>query len=423
VTILQTVVSGLRAVAGNRMRSMLTALGILIGVGALIITVGIGNGTKTSIGSRISRLGTNLITVTPGSVTSGGVRQGLGARTTLTMDDAAALQDPTVAPDIAAVAPVDSRSNVVVSAGSNTWTTSVTGSTPPWLTTNARYVDSGAFFTQADVRTSAHLAVLGPTTAASLFPGGDAIGGTIDVQSPSLGATGPALKVPFRVIGILQPRGAQGLFNPDDLVIVPLTTAQEMLITGGSLTSVQRILISATSREAIDAASDETNNLLMQTHHAQITDPNEPDFTITTQASILNTLDSTTTALTLLLAGVAGISLLVGGIGVMNIMLVSVTERINEIGLRKALGARRADILRQFLIEAASLSAAGGLLGVGLGAACSFALDHFTSLVTVFSPGVAGIGMLISIAIGVFFGVLPAMHAARLHPIQALRGV
>ena len=307
-------------------------------------------------------------------------------------------------------------------SGSNTWTTSVTGSTPPWLITNARYIDSGALFTEPDVQDLRPRRGARSHHRADLFPGGDAIGGTVNVQSPSVGATGPALKVPFRVIGILQPRGAQGLFNPDDLVIVPLTTAQEMLITGGSLTSVQRILISATSREAIDAASDETNNLLMQTHRAQITDPNDPDFTITTQASILNTLDSTTTALTLLLAGVAGISLLVGGIGVMNIMLVSVTERINEIGLRKALGARRADILRQFLIEAASLSAAGGLMGVGLGAACSFALDHFTSLVTVFSPGVAAIGMLISIAIGVFFGVLPAMHAARLHPIQALRG-
>jgi putative ABC transport system permease protein len=378
-------------------------------VGALILTVGIGLGTRTSIGSRISRLGTNLITVTPGSVTSGGVRTGLGSSTTLTMDDASALADRAVAPDVAGVAPVVSRNNAIMVAGSQTWTSSVTGSSPDWLLTNARYMDTGSFITAADVAGSTHVAVLGPTTAANLFPGGNAIGSIVVIQH-----------VPFRVVGILQARGAQGLFNPDDLAVVPITTAQAQLVTGGSLTSVQRILVSASSRDTIDAASEEVNNLLLQTH--RIYNPSQADFTITTQASILSTLDATSTALTLLLAGVAGISLLVGGIGVMNIMLVSVTERIHEIGLRKAIGARRSDILRQFLIEAATLSAAGGLLGVGLGAAATFALDHFTTLVTVFSPAVAAVGMMISIAIGVVFGVLPAMRAARLEPIQALRG-
>jgi putative ABC transport system permease protein len=409
MTLLQTVITGLRAVSSNRLRSLLTALGILIGVGALIITVGIGLGTRTSIGSRISRLGTNLITVTPGSVTTGGVRAGLGASTTLTMDDARALQDRSVAPDIAGVSPVVSRSNVIMAAGAQTWTSSVTGSTPDWLLTNARFLDSGSFFTNADVNDQAQVAVLGPTTAQNLFPGGNALGGTVDIQS-----------IPFRVIGILQAKGAQGLNNPDDLAIVPISAAQSELISGGSLTSVQRILISATSRDTIDAATQEVDDLLLQTH--RITDPSQADFSITTQASILSTLDATSTALTLLLAGVAGISLLVGGIGVMNIMLVSVTERIAEIGLRKALGAKRSDILRQFLIEAASLSAAGGVLGVGLGAASSFALNHFTSLITVFSPSVALIGMVIAASIGVVFGVLPAVRAARMEPIVALRG-
>jgi putative ABC transport system permease protein len=409
VTILQTTLTGLRAVRSNRLRSLLTALGILIGVGALILTVGIGLGTRTSIGARISRLGTNLITVTPGSVTSGGVRTGLGSSTTITMDDAAALSDRSVAPDVAGVAPVVSRSNTIMVAGSQTWTSSVTGSTPDWLLTNARYMDSGNFITDQDVRDHAHVAVLGPTTALDLFPGGNAIGGLVSIQH-----------VPFRVVGILQPRGAQGLFNPDDLAIVPISTAQGELISGGSLTSVQRILVSATSRDTINSASEEVNDLLLQTH--RITDPAQADFTITTQASILDALDATSTALTLLLAGVAGISLLVGGIGVMNIMLVSVTERIAEIGLRKALGAKRSDILRQFLLEAAVISAVGGLLGVGLGGACTFALNHFTGLITVFSPPVAVIGMLIAAAIGLVFGVLPALRAARLEPIVALRG-
>ncbi len=408
MSLFQTMMSGLQAVASRRMRSLLTSLGILIGVGAVIITVGIGLGTRTSIASNISRLGTNLITVTPGSLTTGGVRTGLGNATTLTMDDAAALQNPSVAPDVGAVAPVVSRQTATMTAGSQNWTAGVTGSTGGWLVANARVVSDGTFFTDSDVKGHAQVAVLGPTTAAKLFPAGDALGNLITIQH-----------VPFRVIGILVPRGAQGLFNPDDLAVVPVTTAQGELIQGGSLTSVQRILISATSRDAIGPAYQEVNDLLMQTH--RISDPSQADFTITTQESILATLNSTSTAITLLLAGVAGISLLVGGIGVMNIMLVSVTERISEIGLRKALGATRGDILRQFLIEASALSAAGGVLGIGLGAGSTFLLNHFTSLLAVFSPSAALIALFIAAGIGLVFGVFPAMRAARLAPIEALR--
>ena len=408
MSLVQTLLSGLNAVASRRMRSLLTSLGILIGVGAVIITVGIGLGTRSTIASRISRLGTNLITVTPGSVTTGGVRTGLGNATTLTMDDARALQDPSVAPDVEAVAPVVQRNAVPMTAGAQTWTAGVTGSTGGWLVANAREMQSGNFLTDADVRSHAQVVVLGPTTAQNLFPAGDALGSLVNIQH-----------VPFRVVGILVPRGAQGLFNPDDLAIVPITAAQSELINGGSLTSVQRILISASSRDAIGPASEEVTNLLMRTHG--ITDPSQADFTITTQESILATLDATSTALTLLLAGVAGISLLVGGIGVMNIMLVSVTERIAEIGLRKALGATRGDILRQFLIEAATLSAAGGVLGIGLGLLSTFLLNHFTSLLTVFSPTAALVALLIAAGIGLVFGVFPAVRAARLAPIEALR--
>ncbi|MBV8994884.1 MAG: ABC transporter permease, partial [Pseudonocardiales bacterium] len=318
------------------------------------------------------------------------------------------------------------RSNVVVAAGSQNWSTSVIGSTPTFLVTNARYIGSGTNFTDADVAGPGHVAVLGNTTAQSLFPNGDALGNMITIQ-----------KVPFRVIGILTVVGATGTFNPDDLAVIPISTAQLTLnfpgpmgastiggVTVGmdnSLQTVQRIQVSATSRDTIDSARQEVADLLLQTHH--VTDPSQADFKVTTQEQILNTLDSTSAALTLLLAGVAGIALLVGGIGVMNIMLVSVTERIAEIGLRKALGARRGDILRQFLIEAATLSAGGGLIGVGFGAVATFALNHFTSLATVFVPSVAVIGVLISIGIGVVFGVLPAVRAARLEPIRALRGV
>jgi putative ABC transport system permease protein len=404
----QTVVSGLQAIAAHRMRSLLTSLGILIGVGAVILTVGIGLGTRTTIAARISRLGTNLITVTPGSVTSAGVRNGLGNATTLTVDDARALADRSVAPDVQAVAPVVQRSGVTMSAGAQTWTAPVTGSTPGWLLANARDMDTGTFLTDADVTGHAHVAVLGPTTAQNLFPNGGAVGSMVIVQH-----------VPFTVIGVLVPRGAQGLFNPDDLAVVPLTTAQGELISGGSLTSVQRILLSASDREAIRPAAEEVSNLLMQSH--RITDPSQADFTVTTQLSILDTLDATSTALTLLLAGVAGISLLVGGIGVMNIMLVSVTERISEIGLRKALGATRNDILRQFLIEASALGAAGGILGVGLGLLSTVLLNHFTSLLAVFAPSAAIAALVIAAGIGLVFGVFPAMRAARLTPIEALR--
>jgi putative ABC transport system permease protein len=432
MTFLQTMVSGLRAVRSNRLRSLLTSLGILIGVGALIVTVGIGTGTRSSIGKGLTRLGTNLITVTPGTVVVDGISLGLGARTTLTMADVQALSNPAVAPDILAVAPLIAHSNIIMKAGARTWTSSIVGSTSNVLTAYARYIGEGSMFTDADVRNSAHVAVIGQTTADSLFPDGNALDNVIEVNH-----------APFRVIGILTVVGAGGSFNPDDFAMVPITTAQQTFaapasvvpvplgaaspvtvgaVTAGinnMLTSVQRITISATSRDTIDAAREEVTNLLLQTHH--INDPSLADFKITTQQQILDTLDATSSALTLLLAGVAGVSLLVGGIGVMNIMLVSVTERVAEIGLRKALGARRVDILRQFLIESATLSAGGGLLGVGLGVVATVLIPHFTTMAIVFVPSVAVIGVAISAAIGVAFGVFPALRAARLAPIEALR--
>jgi putative ABC transport system permease protein len=370
--------------------------------------------------------------VTPGTVTVNGVSQGLGVRTTLTWADVRALSDPSVAPDVMAVAPLVIRGSLVMTSGANTWTSTALGTTPSFLVTAARQMDEGEFFSDADVRSYAHVAVLGRITANNLFPNGDALGSYVRIQT-----------VPFRVVGILTVVGASGQFNPDDAAIVPITTAQATFlyptssvpvrlgqagpVTLGSqtaglnnmLTSVQRILVSATSRETIDAARQEVTNLLLKTHG--ITDPTQADFLTSTQEQILDTLDSTSATLTLLLAGVAGVSLLVGGIGVMNIMLVSVTERVGEIGLRKALGATRTDILRQFLIEAASLSAGGGVLGVALGAVSTYALTHYANMTVNFLPGVAFIGLIIAVCIGVVFGVLPALRAARLAPIEALR--
>jgi putative ABC transport system permease protein len=408
MSLFQTIATGFRSVSSQRLRSLLTALGILIGVAAVILTVGIGLGARQYVTNRITALGTNLITVVPGSVTGvGGVRQGLGAASTLTVSDADALEDHSVAPDVIAVAPVVQRVAPMV-AGSQNWTTSVSGSTPGWLIANNRTVTSGTFFTDADVSAHAHVAVLGATTAQKLFGNQSPIGQIVAVQH-----------VPFQVIGTLSVVGGQGFNNPDDQVVVPLTTAQSELIAGGSLTTVQRILASAPTRDAIGAAYEEVDNLLLQTHH--IGSPSQADFQITTQETILSTADALTGALTLLLAGVAGISLLVGGIGVMNIMLVSVTERISEIGLRKALGARRGDILRQFLIEAATLSAFGGLLGVLVGLVCTILLSNLTPMTALFSPAAAVGGVIIAAAIGVGFGVFPAMRAARLAPIEALR--
>jgi putative ABC transport system permease protein len=408
VSFLQTLATGFRSVSGQRMRSLLTALGILIGVAAVILTVGIGLGARQSITGRITALGTNLITVTPGSTTgAGGVRSGLGAASTLTVADARALDDQSVAPDVIAVAPVVQRSASLV-AGAQNWTAPATGSTPGWLVANNRTMTSGTFFTDADVAAHAHVTVLGATTAQKLFPNQDPVGRVVAIQ-----------RLPFKVIGVLNLVGGQGFSNPDDQAVVPLTTAQSELISGGSLTTVQRILLSAPTRDAIGAAYQEVNTLLLQTHH--VGNASSADFSITTQETILSTVDSVTGALTLLLAGVAGISLLVGGIGVMNIMLVSVTERISEIGLRKALGARRGDILRQFLFEAATLSAIGGLLGVCLGLLCTTLLSAFTPLTALFSPSAALLGLLIASTIGVAFGVFPAIRAARLAPIEALR--
>jgi putative ABC transport system permease protein len=402
MSLLHTIETGLRSLLGHRLRSVLTTLGILFGVAAVISTVGIGQASSDSVTARITSLGTNLLTISPGSSFSGGVFGGGGTGNSLTMSDVTGLQDRQSAPDIEAVAPVSQGRLSLVGASGN-WSTTVSGSTAGWLVTNTRTIGSGSFITSQDVATRAQVIVLGPTTASSLGAG---VGDLVTVKG-----------MPFQVIGVLAAAGSQGFGNQDDLAVVPISTAQSQLF--GGLGSVQRILLSATSPATIGSAYLEANQILLQTHH--LTDPSQADFTITTQTQVLSTAQAVTQTLTILLASVAAISLLVGGIGVMNIMLVSVTERTSEIGLRKALGATPGDLFRQFVIEAGTLTAAGGLLGVALGLAAGYLVPRFANIaVTITAPPVL-IAVSVAVAVGLVFGVYPALRAARLAPIDALR--
>jgi putative ABC transport system permease protein len=404
----ETIWTGLEAVRSHRLRSGLTVLGILIGIAAVILTVGLGLGAQQQITQQINSLGSNLLVVGPGSTTSSsGIRGGLGSASTLTETDATALASKVVAPDIAAVAPAVQRSESLT-AGASNWTTTVVATTPDWVTVRARTVASGRFLTSQDVTDHAAVVVLAATTAQELFGPREAVGQTVTVSG-----------VPLSVIGVLSPVGSTAVANEDDQAIVPLSTASDRLFGGATRTSVQNIYLQAQSSETLSAAYQEAETELANLHH--VTTPGGEDFTITSQQSILNTATSVTQTLTVLLGGIAGISLLVGGVGVMNIMLVSVTERIREIGLRKALGATPRIIRRQFLVEASVLGLSGGVLGILLGVGAGIGLSKLISQPVVISP-LATLGALaVAVAIGLIFGVYPASRAARLAPIEALR--
>ena len=412
MNILETFRTGMEAVVAHRLRSALTVLGIMIGITAVILTVGLGEGAQQQVSSQISALGSNLLTVTPGSTTSSsGIRGGFGSASTLTVGDAAALTSKVVAPDIGAVAPA-TTSNESLVAGTSNWTTTVVGTDPSWLTVRGRTLTEGRFIVNNDVATKANMVVLGATTAQELFGFRDPVGQSVNISGQ-----------PMSVIGVLNTVGSSSTSstasNPDDQAILPLTTASSLLFSGASRNSVSQILIQATSANTLSAAYQEADAELLSLHG--ITTATAADFTITSEAQILSTATSVDKTLTVLLGGVAGISLLVGGIGVMNIMLVSVTERIREIGLRKALGATPRVIRRQFLVEASVLGTVGGILGALLGLIGAVVLPHFISDPITISP-VAAIGAIaIAIAIGIAFGVYPAGRAARLAPIDALR--
>lgn len=401
MSLLRTFETGLRGIAAHRLRSILTTLGILFGVAAVISTVGIGQASSDSVNSRIASLGTNELTITGGTSLSGGVRGGAGSAATLTMVDVKGLQDQAGLPDILAVAPEDQTNATIVNGSSNS-TNTVEGSSEGWLTANSRTISDGRFFSAANVTTHSLVVVLGSTTASTLGAG---VGSQVNIAS-----------TPFTVIGVLTSTGSSGFSNQDDLALIPITTDQDLLTGQGK---VQRIVIASTSTATIGSAYTEADQLLLQTHHVKT--PASADFTIVSQSSFLSTAQSVTTTLTLLLASIAAISLLVGGIGVMNIMLVTVTERTSEIGLRKALGATPRDIRRQFLIEASTLSVVGGLMGVITAFVVGIVVPRVTTIGVDIRPAPVIVAVAVAAAVGLIFGVYPAARAAKLAPITALR--
>lgn len=400
---LESIRVSLRALRANKLRTALTMLGIIIGVAAVIAMVGIGNGATASITSQIQGMGSNLLTISPGQSNSGGVKGGAGSSNSLTMDDVAKIQIGTA---VKAVAPVASSNAQVVLSSGNTSTT-ITGTTEGFEVIKNVTMARGRYITKEDVSSSARVAVLGPTVVENLLgdANGNIIGKIIKINN-----------VPFQVIGVTTATGSTGMQSSDDMITAPITTVQARLI--GKKT-VRSILVSASSEALMQTAQDEITATLRKAHKIQAGKDN--NFRVQNQADMLATMQNITKTMTMLLGGIAGISLLVGGIGIMNIMLVSVTERTREIGIRKAIGAKSTDILLQFLIEAVVLSVLGGGIGIALGYGGSSLAGKALTLSTSISPTSVLMAFCFSAAIGIIFGVFPARKAAAMDPIDALR--
>ena len=412
--------SALQSLVVNKLRSALTMLGVIIGVAAVIAMVSVGNGASASVQATILNLGSNLVTVQPQFGNDQGLK-GAGAQAqNLTLDDMRSIQNQLGGSITAAEAEQQTGRWQVTAAGQN-WNTQVTGVTEDYPTVRDWKLDSGEFFTTSDLNVNAQVAILGTTTAQNLFGDADAVGQTIQLRQLFGGGRDQRARIlNFRVVGVLTTKGSTFGFSRDDQIVVPLTTAQHVLT--GRLNVVNAIVIKATSSDTMDATTSDVQNILLQRHN--ISDPASADFTVTNQNDTLAALSSVTGTFTLLLGAIGGISLLVGGIGIMNIMLVSVNERTREIGIRKAVGARRGDILTQFLIEAMALTGLGGVLGILLGWAITEVVHRIpqaANLPLLITSGTVIIAVGVSVAIGVVFGLYPALRAARLHPIQALR--
>jgi len=391
------------SLTGNKVRSALTMLGIVIGIASVIAMVAIGQGAQNSIASRIESIGSNLIIIMPGAERGGGVSQGRGSAQTLTMGDATAIA--TQVPDVKAVAPEVSRRYQITAGGNNT-NTEVTGTLPAYTEVRNVEMDLGSFINDQQVKASSKVAVLGSSARDDLFgAGANPVGQMVRIN-----------KIAFVVIGVTVAKGGSGFNNPDDYVYVPISTAQHYL-AGNDY--VNDISVAATSSSTISAAQQEITDLLLTRH--KITDPANADFSILNQADIISTASSVTGTFTMLLASIAGISLLVGGIGIMNMMLTTVTERTREIGLRKAVGIRKTYINLQFLAEAVVLTFLGGIIGIFLGWIVSIIASKLLSMSTQVSISAILLAFGVSAAIGIIFGFYPARRAAALSPIEALR--
>jgi putative ABC transport system permease protein len=411
MNLLESARIALVALSASKLRSALTMLGIIIGVAAVIALMGIGRGAQAAIDSQINSLGSNLLFVSPGSTNQGGIRGAQGSAQTLTYQDAQALANPQDAPDIAGVAPEMRGFGQVVYQGNNT-NTQVVGVTPDYATVRNYAVNEGDFITDSNVQGRSNVAVIGANVASELFGDADPIGQSIRINNNA-----------FRVVGVLTAKGGSGFGNQDDQVLIPITTAMARLQRNQTAVgnSVSQISIQVASKDQMQAATQEITDILRTRHHIRLND----DFTIQSQDALLSSANQITGVLTLFLGGVAGISLLVGGIGIMNIMLVSVTERTREIGIRKAIGATKNNVLMQFLTEATILSVLGGLIGIAVGAGIAHLISGInlgsSPLQAVVSLDSVLLATLFALAVGLFFGIYPAYRAASLNPIDALR--